>query len=47
MELSELDFEAIADCIRNENTSGVLDSENENGDNVRIVWDLKVDKFLK
>jgi len=45
MELSDLDFEALAEQVSQGNVSGYLDSENESGQWQRISWELKAEKF--
>ena len=46
MEITDLDQEAIAESVRAGNTSGILDSEDENGQPVRIAWDITINKFI-
>lgn len=45
MDLSDLDQEALAEQVRKGCTSGVLDSEDFFGDNIRISWELATNKF--
>lgn len=46
LEVTDLDQEAIAEQVRAGNTSGILDSEDENGNMVRISWSILINKFI-
>jgi hypothetical protein len=46
LEVTDLDQEAIADHILQGYTSGILDSEDENGNSIRLSWELTVNKFI-
>lgn len=46
LELTDLDQEALAEQVRKGMTSGILDGEDENGNQVRISWELKYNKFI-
>ena len=45
MELTQEDLNEIARLIQGGNTSGRLDSEDENGKQYYITWNLNADKW--
>lgn len=44
MELTNEDREEIGECVKDGFTSGIIDSEDENG-SYRLSWNLTTDKF--
>lgn len=47
LEITTEDQDEIARAILKGCTSGILDSENEDGDPTRLSWELKTNKFLQ
>lgn len=46
MILTQEDLNKLAQLIQDGNTSGLLDGETEAGEQTRISWELKTDKFI-
>ena len=46
MELNEEDLDALAHLIKGGSTSGIIDTEDDDGANVRISWTLSTEKFI-
>ena len=45
LEINDQDRETIAELIKQGNTSGRLDSEDENGNTIYITWSIDMEKW--
>ena len=46
MDLTQEDLNDLALLVKNGNTSGILDDEDETGKPTRITWSLKAEKWI-